>query len=274
MGIMGVNTSTTRVIQIKDISGNVVATIRTSRPSTSKSSSQKKKPLQYNFKQISSQIMQSKTPANARKVMTKARAKVVELLRKQSGGIFDDRELRAAIVHAKKMERIAKKRMKHLQQEEEAKQNNEKSDKMEDPELEMEDVLSNDELEEEKVKDEELLKIMQELQALMEESLDDLMDETKFGDLVDEVMGIAEEEMEPEDLERLKKKHRSDELREITEADMKYLKALFDKLEKDKQEASSNISNGVSLELSGAEIPIEVTVEPVMVEGGMIDLSV
>lgn len=272
MGIMGVNRSNTRTIQIKDITGNVVATIRTSSSSRSSNSSKKKKKvLQYNFKQISTQIMQSKTPTSARKVMTKARGKVAELLRKQSIGDFDDRELRAAIIHAKKMERIAKKRMKHLQQEEEAKQHNDQSNQIEDPELEMDDVLYNEELEEEKVKDDELLKIMQELQALMEDSLDDLLDETKFNDLVDEVIGIAEEEIEPEELELLKKKHRADELREIAEADMKYLKALFDKLEKDKQ---SSPSAGVSLELSGEEIPVEVIAEPVIVEGGMIDLSV
>ena len=218
MSVMGIGRS--------NIKGNVVGTIRTSRSSKSSNNSRKKKkPLQYNFKQISSQIMLSKTPANARKVLTKARGKVAELLKKQSSGNFDDRELRAAIVHAKKMERIAKKRMKHLQQ---------------------------------------------------EESMDDLMDslsnEAEFNDLVEEVAGIIEEELEPEELDRLKKKHRADELREIAEADMKYLRALFDKLEKDKQ--SSPINNNVSLELSGEEIPVEVIAEPVMVEGGIIDCSI
>lgn len=174
------------------------------------------------------------------------------------------------------MERIAKKRMKHLQQEEDAKQNNNQTDNMEDQELEMEDIFRNDELDEKEVIDDELLKIMEELQALMKESMDDLMDslsnEAEFNDLVEEVAGIIEEELEPEELDRLKKKHRADELREIAEADMKYLRALFDKLEKDKQ--SSPINNNVSLELSGEEIPVEVIAEPVMVEGGIIDCSI
>lgn len=277
MSVMGIGRSVSRVTQIKDARGNVVATIRTSRPSkSSNNSKKKKKPLQYNFKQISSQIMLSKTPANARKVLTKARGKVAELLKKQNSENYDDRELRAAIIHAKKMERIAKKRMKHLQQEEDAKQDKNQSENMEDQELEMEDIFSNDELDEKEVIDDELLKIMQELQALMEESMDDLMDslteEAEFNDLVEEVAGIIEEELEPEELERLKKKHRADELREIAEADMKYLRALFDKLEKDKQ--SSPVNSGVALELSGEEIPVEVIAEPVMVEGGTIDFSV
>ena len=50
------------------------------------------------------------------------------------------------------------------------------------------------------------------------------------------------------------------------------LRALFDKLEKDKQ--SSPINNNVSLELSGEEIPVEVIAEPVMVEGEIIDCSI
>ena len=36
--------------------------------------------------------------------------------------------------------------------------------------------------------------------------------------------------MTPEDLEQLKVKHRSDEARDILKADLKYLKALFDRL--------------------------------------------
>ena len=262
MSVMGIGRS--------NIKGNVVGTIRTSRSSKSSNNSRKKKkPLQYNFKQISSQIMLSKTPANARKVLTKARGKVAELLKKQSSGNFDDRELRAAIVHAKKMERIAKKRMKHLQQEEDAKQNNNQTDNMEDQELEMEDIFRNDELDEKEVIDDELLKIMKES---MDDLMDSLSNEAEFNDLVEEVAGIIEEELEPEELDRLKKKHRADELREIAEADMKYLRALFDKLEKDKQ--SSPINNNVSLELSGEEIPVEVIAEPVMVEGGIIDCSI
>ena len=56
--------------------------------------------------------------------------------------------------------------------------------------------------------------------------------------------------MDPEDLEMLKKKHRAKELRKITEADMEYLKALFNELEKEKQDNQ----NGVSLELAGIEV--------------------
>ncbi|MCR5451779.1 MAG: hypothetical protein K6F00_04020, partial [Lachnospiraceae bacterium] len=47
----------------------------------------------------------------------------------------------------------------------------------------------------------------------------------------------------------LKRKHRNDEERQITRADLKYLKALFDRLEREKEQVSSgNIgySSGIS----------------------------
>ena len=82
-------------------------------------------------------------------------------------------------------------------------------------------------------------------------------------------------------MELLKKKHRSEELREIMEADMKYLKALFDKLEREKQEGASGLrsnsdyntnSSGVSLELGGVDIPVEASEGLVLPDGGTVDI--
>ncbi len=63
-------------------------------------------------------------------------------------------------------------------------------------------------------------------------------DALQMDELSEELAG-AVDEMEPADLEQLKKKHRADELREIMEADMKYLKALFDRLAKEQRESSA-----------------------------------
>ncbi len=288
MGMMiGGRYSDTRRIQLKDINGNVIATITTRRPKsnskTKKSNSLNLRRLQYNFKQISNQILRSKTSSSARQVVTKARAKVVELLRKQAGGQFDSRELSAAIIHAKKMERIAKKRMKHLKEEENA-----GSDGCVFEELEKDDEFSAEEIaaafeENAELSHEEMQELMEELQELMEELQNELQDEIGLDDLADELMYVSTKNMDEDDLERLKKKHRCDELREIMEADMKYLKALFDKLEKDKQSAAcgsfeNNNDNsadcGVSLELGGMEMPVETTEAPIMTEGGTVDCSI
>lgn len=273
-------------IQIKDLSGRVVATITRSNSNKKKTGSLKSKRLNYNFKQISTQIMMAKTSSTAKGVVIKARAKVVQLLRKQTGLGSMDSELAAAIIHAKKMERIAKKRVNHLKEEENAARGNSFAD-------EFENNKENDELLTEGINSEdlqglsheELKELMQELQELMEELQDELEDETGLDELTDQLMFISTDHMDENDLERLKKKHRSDELREIMEADMKYLKALFDKLEKEKQSAASSgignnndegydNSSGISLELCGMDIPVETTPQPVMTEGGSIDLSV
>ena len=78
-------------------------------------------------------------------------------------------------------------------------------------------------------------------------------------------------------------------MREIMEADMKYLKAVFDKLAKEKQENASGGAgsigdnslsymndSGVALELGGADIPVQMSPADAaaLVEGGTIDASV
>ena len=57
---------------------------------------------------------------------------------------------------------------------------------------------------------------------------------------------------------------------------MKYLKAFFNKLQKEKEEAAKGncSSEGVSLEISGAEVPIQSSELPVMVEGGNVDVTI
>ena len=147
-------------------------------------------------------------------------------------------------MHAEKMDRIAKKRMKNLEEEERARKHD--SETMCEAELDEKnerrypDLPEDIELDSEKIKE-----LMQELKALQ--------DEMEQSDLLeggsDLILGG---DMDPGDLELLKKKHRASELREITEADMKYLRAFFTQLEKDRRAAAS----GVSLELSGVKMPV------------------
>lgn len=276
---IGTNNSNRQVISFKNADGMTVGTLSVSKPD-----SKKKKQLQYNFKEISSQIMMSKTSGTARQVMIRARGKVAMLQRKLKNQEYDEKELESALIHAKKMERIARKRMKHLQEEENIKQHQK-------PDLfELEEEVSFDEknMEEEqecRVSKEELKELMQELQEMLEESmedmedLEDIEDVSKLSELTEELAGASKEEMEPEKFEQLKKKRRSDELREILEADMKYLKALFDKLEKEKQENSGAKSGGggdygVSLQLSGMEMPVQMTETPAAPESGSVDICV
>lgn len=262
--------------------------------SITKTDKKKTKKLQYNFKDISTRIMQSKTSGNASRVLSSARSRVAMLKRKQQSGEYDDQELRHAIIHAEAIARVAKKRMKHLREEENAKRQGGPC------EAELEDKQENEEIEqliadgnpEEMRRDvqEELQKLKREYQKLMRESqklMEDSMQESGgLEELSEEIASAASDDMDPADLELMKKKHRAKEMREIMEADMKYLKAVFDKLAREKQENSSGgvggmsdssaaIDSGVALELGGADIPVQAP--PVdaaaLVEGRMIDTT-
>lgn len=247
--------------------------------SVSKPPVKKTKRLNYNFKQISGLILQSKKSTTARAVVSKAFIKVMTLRTKLRTGIYDDQEVGHAIIHAQQLVRIAKKKMKHLMEEERAgKKGGICEGELEDEALELDlDELGEDidpSLDEEAVK-----KLMQELQQQIEELERAIMEEGGLEDLSDELMQ-AGGDMDPADLDLLKKKHRAQELRDIMEADMKYLKAMFDKLAKEKQEGSSSSSGssdnsrceGVSLELGGMDVPVDAAAVPAAAAGENLDL--
>lgn len=85
-----------------------------------KSTAQKLKKLQYSYKSISSQLIRSKTSVDAAKVARKARRELVMLKGKRmyENEKYDSYELEAAITHAQAMVRVARKKVKHLQEEE------------------------------------------------------------------------------------------------------------------------------------------------------------
>lgn len=257
-----------RQITIKKPDGSKVGTI------TIHSSSLKKlKKLSYKQRRISTMITQAKTSTNAKQVVASAKTETVNLRRKLASGKYNDREVRAAIRHAERMERIAKKRMKHLMQEEEIEKRGGGTwqpglDEEESQEWSWEEGIDIAEL-----SAEEMEELMQELQQEMEE----LAMENEM-----ELMQSVQVDMDPAELEQLKKKHRADEMREIAEADMKYLKALFSQLERERQEAAAlSKESGVALQLSGVEIPVqvgsrsaaEVASSAPVAQGGNIDVS-
>jgi len=272
--------------------------------SITKSVPKKLKKLQYNFKDISTRIMQARTSGSASRVLTSARARVAMLKGKLQSGEYDDRELRAAITHAEAIANVAKKRMKHLREEEEAKRQGgtceaELEDRPENEEAEQliaggntENAGKDGKEEIQKLK-KEYQKLKREYQKLMRDAqkeLQDSLEETEnLEELSEALSTAAADDMDPADLEMMKKKHRAKEMREIMEADMKYLKALFDQLAKEKQEIASGgagsmgdhsasymSDSGVALELGGADIPVQAPPADAaaLVEGGSIDASV
>jgi len=79
------------------------------------------KHLNYKFKGISSQIIRSKTSTMARQAVIQAKREILRLKREKISGKYDSEEIDAAINHAKAIERVARKKVKHLEEEELAK---------------------------------------------------------------------------------------------------------------------------------------------------------
>ena len=78
------------------------------------------KKLKYQFKNISSKILRSKTSQAAKQAAGQARREIMRLKRQKqnSDSDSDSEEIDAAIAHAQAMERVAKKKAKHLEEEE------------------------------------------------------------------------------------------------------------------------------------------------------------
>lgn len=267
---IGSSSSNTRVIHIKDLDGSTVGTISVSKPSQKKT---KKKRLGYNFRKVSNQIVTSKTSSTARTAMSSARRASLVLKQKQRSSEYNENEVKNAIVHAKSMERIAKKRVKHMEEEERAKNGAAC--------VFREDESGFDDMDQMKgkeqgtgVSEEELDEMLQQLEELMDRTMAQMEQISGLDELADALSFTAKEDMDPRELDRVKNKHRSDEMRQLTEANMRYLKALFMQYEKEKREGISenysmqgdSNSDGISLQLSGMEIPIQTTEAPVTVQ--------
>lgn len=271
-----------------------VSTSKTSKnKKTSKSTQKKYKKLQYNFKRLSNQIMRTKTSTNAKQLVTKAKFQIANLRMKLLSGDYNYEEIHNALIHAERIARVAKKRMKNLEEEEYIA----KTGRRKDPNAEELEEKREEENKQEEILDttgmsrEEMERLAQELQEEMERIEDELEEVMqKAEQLMEEFVQGSKYQMDPKDLEELKKKHRAEELRDIMKADMEYLKALFNKLAREKEAAGSGSSgssdnssdssgginiSGVSLEIGGIDVPVEASVQaPVEVAGASVDVTV
>lgn len=285
--MIGGNTFGLGQLSFKKADGTAMGACGRAKRSTGGSSGKKTKRLQYNFKEVSSRILRAKTSVSASRAVAAARGKVALLERKRRSGEYDESELEHAILHAMKMVRIARKKLKHLKMEEMAQNSGAASNMPDTEELEEQDPFGTggemeQSMDEMKQSMDEMRQSMDEMQRSMEEmrqsmeeftdEMEELEREMSCDDLADELGIAASGELTPEDLDRLRKKHRSDEQREIMEADMKYLRALFERLAQEQQNGSGGFPGGIALELSGTAVPVEAAA-PAAVEGASVDVA-
>ena len=261
------------------------ATVRESRIKNKETSNEVKK-LQYNFKDISSQIMRSKTSLSAKQAASKARREVLRLRRAKAGGQYDEEEVSAALEHAKSMERVAKKKAAHLQQEElihiTDKEGNAgiAEELKEHPEHlgedEEQDVLDELTAVEQPEIEQQTDELMQEMSDLMSEQMDDMLENM---DMLTEMSAVPKE-MSEADYKKLVTKHRTEEMKEMAEADREYLKYIFEKYQKMKESGSgmSGVSAGTFTPVAAVAAGMESSAVGMTTDfptsGGGIDICV
>ena len=237
-----------------------------------KSNKKKKyKKLNYNYREVSGRILRAKTSVSTRQVVTHARTVVAMLRRRYGCGEYNDRDLEIAIIHAEKMVRIAKKKLKNIKAEELAQRTSEVEKITEEREEERASETEETQSEGGEMSEEELRKMIRR----MEQELQELAAENNMDELTQECYGGGGK-MSEEELKMMKKKHRCDEMRQIVEADMKYLKAMFQRMMQEQQE----IASAATLELSSAMVSAPAGVSltagsaPAAMEGQAVDASV
>ena len=228
------------------------------------------KKLKYQFKSISSKILRSKTSQAAKQAAGQARREIMRLKRQKQNSDSDSEEIDAAIAHAQAMERVAKKKAKHLEEEEMVKAaggswqgekvcTDEESRETKDSEAEAEKTQNAEEMSGDfsayeyagdsyDISDyvdlsmdafyaqagdfmSEMSDFTSEMMQEMSDSLRDLMEEMGLDGVSDTVVSVNRE-MDPADLKMMKIKHRNKEMKDIVKADAEYLKAVFNHLEK------------------------------------------
>lgn len=269
MGMMiGTRNTYVKTVTFKNIDGTTAGTLRMTKHV-------RKKKFNYNFKKISTQIINAKTSSNARKAAALADSQIAILRQKLLNSEYDSKELESALSHSLKMKKISVKKMKNLQQEERISRKNGNyciENKIPEDELDVEKEGSeNTEI---KQKAEELEKLIREFENAIAQS-EQLQESNSF------LTEIIPEDNSHDELALLKKKHRAEEMKKIMEADLQYLKAMFERLEKEKHSTGSFQSDGwsdgekgVSLELVGMEVPLQLTEAAVLPESGSVDIMV
>jgi hypothetical protein len=211
-----------RSVVLRDAQGNAAGTV-----TASKTTKKNRKCLSYNYKKVSSQILRAETSGSAEQAVTQARAQAAQLRKKRSTGEYDDKELESAIIHAERVVWIAKKKEKNLKEEERVKLEGAAGMEAHDDE---DDSIRERYLKEPEVKSrQEYRKMVEKLQKILDKLNDSLAEEMLADkEETNEEFGVdAREEIDPVYLAMMKKKHRSDEFREVTEADLNYLKSRF-----------------------------------------------
>lgn len=218
-----------------------------------------KKPLNYNPREISGQLVRVKKAQGAATVMTRAKSRLAILQRAAGTGQYDTRELANAIAHARRMVRCAQLKVRNLEEEE-------REQKAHSKESSAQKLQKQGEIKRRVAQKERKLK----QKITLEESQEVLREKSKRNEMI-----------------RKRRMHRNQEQGKINEADMKYIKGQMENGRGFDNGSYSAMGQGAVLDLSleaaalaevqmleqqiQAEVEAEVTAEMAMETGGIAD---
>lgn len=180
----------------------------------------KKKRLNYNKREVSAQVLRATKLSSASRALATARTKVGTLRRCLGTGQYDDNEVRVAITHAERIVKTAKQKISNLKEE----QIKAKHVARENRSNELKRQVKKQHLRAEQQQ------VKQELAA----------EQTR-----------AEQKAKEEELryKQMKRRHRGEEIAEVTEADLKYLKDMERLRRYGDTESGRQDTSAVSLEI-------------------------
>ncbi len=181
-----------------------------------------KKPLNYNHREISGQLLRAKKAQSAGTVLTRAKSKLATLQRAAGSGQYSQKEIANAIAHARRMVRCAQLKVRNLREEEREHAAHRK---------------------ESSAKDQQQRSEVKRRVATKERQLESKM-------MMEEMQEIAIQKRKKNEMVQKRRMHRSQERSKISEADMKYIKG---ELEAGRGLGSENASPdaGGFMDLSG-----------------------
>lgn len=185
---------------------------------TQKRSSGGTKRLNYNHREISSQLMRAKKAQGAANVLTRAKSKLSVLKRSAATGQYDSREVANALAHARRMVQCAQMKVRHLKEEE----------------LEQKKHSRENRTEERQNKGEVKRRAANKERELKEKIQ------------IETVHKVQQEKTKRQQMLQKRRTHRRQEMSKINEADMKYLKG---EIENQRYQGVSS-DDGVILNLS------------------------
>lgn len=185
-----------------------------------KSSSKPKKRLNYNYRDISGQLIRAKKSQSAAMVTARAQSKLAVLSRSAASGQYSKKEIANAIAHARRMVRCAQQKTRNLREEEMEQRSHEKETSARDQQR----------------RNEAKRRIAQKERKI----------ECKIA--AKEIQENSRNKRRRNEMMKKRLMHRSQERAKMNEADMKYIKGQMDR--DDGEEHYSPLGDSAVLDLS------------------------